>query len=144
MWFIFALLSAVFAALVSIWAKIGLDGVNSNLATAVRTIIILIMAWGIVLFSGTYKQLPEISERNWWFLIASGLATGASWLCYFKALQLGNASQVVPVDKFSIVLDGHPGRRVSKRDLVSKNNRRLYINHYRHLGYDMITILRTP
>ncbi len=75
-----------------------------NLATAVRTIIILIMAWGIVLFSGTYKQLPEISERNWWFLIASGLATGASWLCYFKALQLGNASQVVPVDKFSIVL----------------------------------------
>lgn len=81
-----------------------LDGVNSNLATAIRTIIILIMAWGIVLFSGTYKQLPEISERNWWFLIASGLATGASWLCYFKALQLGNASQVVPVDKFSIVL----------------------------------------
>ena len=104
MWFIFALLSAVFAAVVSIWAKIGLNGVNSNLATAVRTIIILIMAWGIVLFSGTYKQLPEISERNWWFLIASGLATGASWLCYFKALQLGNASQVVPVDKFSIVL----------------------------------------
>mgnify|MGYP005767543011 CR=1 FL=1 len=104
MWLLFAFLSALFAALVSIWAKIGLDGVNSNLATAIRTIIILIMAWGLVLLSGTYKQLPSISERNWWFLIASGLATGASWLCYFKALQLGQTSQVVSVDKFSLVL----------------------------------------
>ena len=104
MWLLFAFLSALFAALVSIWAKIGLDGVNSYLATAIRTAIILIMAWGLVLLSGTYKQLPSISERNWWFLIASGLATGASWLCYFKALQLGQTSQVVSVDKFSLVL----------------------------------------
>ncbi len=104
MWFIFAFLSALFAALVSIWAKIGLQGINSNLATAVRTIVVLIMAWGIVLISGTYKQLPSFTDRNWWFLIASGLATGASWLCYFKALQMGQVSQVVAVDKFSIVL----------------------------------------
>jgi len=104
MWFVFALLSALFAALVSIWAKIGLDGVNSNLATAIRTVVILAIAWGIVLFSGTYKQLSAISERNWWFLFASGCATGISWLCYFKALQLGQTSQVAAVDKFSLVL----------------------------------------
>ena len=104
MWLVFAFLSAVFAALVSIWAKIGLEGVGSNLATAVRTVIILIMSWGIVFFSGAYRQIPAVSERNWWFLIASGLATGASWLCYFKALQLGRVAQVVAVDKFSIVL----------------------------------------
>ncbi len=104
MWFLFALLSAVFAALVSIWAKIGLDGVNSNLATAIRTVVILIMAWGIVFLSGAHRQLPAISERNWWFLLASGLATCISWLCYFKALQLGQASQVAAVDKFSLVL----------------------------------------
>lgn len=104
MWFLFALLSALFAALVSIWAKIGLEGINSNLATAIRTIVILILAWGIVFFSGTYKQLPSISERNWYFLLASGLATGASWLCYFKALQIGQVTQVAAIDKFSIVL----------------------------------------
>lgn len=104
MWFVFALLSALFAALVAILAKIGIDGVNSNLATAIRTMVVLVMAWGIVFVSGVYKQLPEVSERNWWFLIASGIATGASWLCYFKALQLGEVSKVVSVDKFSIVL----------------------------------------
>jgi len=104
MWFIFALLSALFAALVSIWAKIGLEGVNSNLATAVRTVVVLIMAWGIVFFSGTHKQLLLISGRHWGFLLASGLATGLSWLCYFKALQLGQTSRVAAVDKFSLVL----------------------------------------
>lgn len=104
MWFLYASLSALFAALVSIWAKVGLQGINSTLATAIRTIIVLIVAWGIVMMSGTYKQLPTLTERNWWFLIASGLATGASWLFYFKALQMGQTSQVVAVDKFSLVL----------------------------------------
>lgn len=104
MWIVFALLSALFAALVAILAKLGLQGINSNLATAIRTVVILIMAWGIVWGSGVYKQLPAVSERNWWFLIASGIATGISWLCYFKALQLGEVSKVVSIDKFSIVL----------------------------------------
>lgn len=104
MWFVFALLSALFAALVAILAKIGLEGINSNLATAIRTIVILIMAWGIVLVSGIHKQLSAVSERNWWFLIASGIATGLSWLCYFRALELGEASKVASIDKFSLVL----------------------------------------
>jgi transporter family protein len=104
MWFIFALLSAITAALASIFAKVGLENVNSNLATAIRTIVILFMTWGIVYVSGAYKQIPLISERNWWFIIFSGLATGVSWLCYFKALQLGQTSNVVAIDKFSLVL----------------------------------------
>ena len=104
MWAIFALLSAVFAALTSIFAKIGIENVNSNLATAIRTVVVLVMAWGIVLMTGKLNQLPDISSKSWIFLILSGLATGLSWLCYFYALQIGEASKVVPVDKFSVVI----------------------------------------
>lgn len=104
MWFIFALLSAVFAALTSILAKIGIDGVNSNLATAIRTIVVVIMAWGIVFITNAQRGLSEIGRRSWIFLILSGLATGASWLCYYKALQIGDASKVVPIDKLSVVI----------------------------------------
>ena len=103
MWFIFALLSAIFAALTSILAKIGIDGVNSNLATAVRTVVVVIMAWGMVFLTNAQTGLASISKKSWIFLILSGLATGASWLCYYKALQIGEASKVVPVDKLSVV-----------------------------------------
>ena len=102
--FVFALLSAVFAALTSILAKVGMEGINSNLATAIRTGAVLIMAWGIVWVSGTVGGISAISTRGWGFLILSGLATGASWLCYYRALQIGEASRVVPVDKFSVVI----------------------------------------
>ncbi len=104
MWFVYALLSAVFAALTSILAKIGIDGVNSNLATAVRTVVVVIMAWGMVFLTHTQNGLSDISRKSWIFLILSGLATGASWLCYYRALQLGDASKVVPVDKLSVVI----------------------------------------
>lgn len=104
MWFIFALLSAVFAALTSILAKIGIEGVNSNLATAIRTVVVVVMAWGIVFLTHAQHGLPAISRRSWIFLILSGLATGASWLCYYRALQTGEASKVVPVDKLSVVI----------------------------------------
>ena len=104
MWFVFALLSAVFAALTSILAKVGIEGVNSNLATALRTFVVLAMAWGMVFITGTHNGITEISRKSWIFLILSGLATGASWLCYYKALQMGDASKVVPVDKLSVVL----------------------------------------
>ena len=104
MWFVFALLSAVFAAFTSILAKIGIDGVNSNLATAVRTVVVVIMAWGMVFLTNTQGGIFEISKKSWLFLILSGLATGASWLCYYKALQMGEASKVVPVDKLSVVI----------------------------------------
>ena len=104
MWFLFALLSSVFAALTSILAKLGIEGVNSNLATAVRTVVVVIMAWAVVFMTGAQGGLPSIGRRSWLFLILSGLATGASWICYYKALQIGEASKVVPVDKFSIVL----------------------------------------
>lgn len=104
MWFIFALLSAVFAALTSILAKIGIDGVNSNLATAIRTVVVLIMAWGMVFITKSQKGIFEINKKSWIFLILSGLATGASWLCYYKALQTGEASKVVPIDKLSVVI----------------------------------------
>ncbi len=103
-WFLFALGAALFAALTSILAKIGLEGISSNVATAIRTIVILAMSWGIVFFTGSHNQLSSISSKNWWFLIASGIATGASWLCYFKALQIGDVSKVVAIDKFSLVL----------------------------------------
>lgn len=103
MWFIFALLSAVFAALTSILAKVGIDGVNSNLATAVRTVVVVIMAWGMVFLTNAQTGLSEISKKSWIFLILSGLATGASWLCYYRALQIGEASKVVPIDKLSVV-----------------------------------------
>ena len=104
MWFILALLSAVFAALTSILAKIGVDGVNSNLATAIRTVVVVVMAWGMVFLTNTQAGLTDISRKSWIFLILSGLATGASWLCYYKALQDGEASKVVPIDKLSVVI----------------------------------------
>ena len=104
MWFIFALLSAVFAALTSILAKVGINGVNSNLATAIRTVVVVIMAWGMVFLTNAQNGLSGISRKSWLFLILSGLATGASWLCYYKALQIGEASKVVPIDKSSTVL----------------------------------------
>lgn len=104
MWFVFALLSAVFAAFTSILAKIGIDGVNSNLATAIRTVVVVIMAWGMVFLTNTQNGILEISKKSWIFLILSGLATGASWLCYYKALQIGDASKVVPIDKLSVVI----------------------------------------
>ena len=104
MWMIFALLSAVFAALTSILAKIGIENVNSNLATAVRTVVVVIMAWGMVFLTNTQGGITEISRKSWLFLILSGLATGASWLCYYKALQIGDASKVVPIDKLSVVI----------------------------------------
>ena len=103
-WMIFAVLSAVFAALTSILAKIGIEGVNSNLATAIRTIVVVIMAWGMVFLTHAQNGLAEISKKSWIFLILSGLATGASWLCYYKALQMGDASKVVPIDKLSVVI----------------------------------------
>lgn len=104
MWFVFALLSAIFAALTSILAKIGIEGVNSNLATAIRTVVVVGMAWIMVFITNTQSGLFTISKRSWIFLILSGLATGASWLCYYKALQLGDASKVVPIDKLSVVI----------------------------------------
>lgn len=104
MWLVFALLSAVFAALTSILAKIGINGVNSNLATAIRIVVVVIMAWGMVFLTNTQKGLSQISQQSWLFLVLSGLATGASWLCYYKALQIGDASKVVPIDKLSVVL----------------------------------------
>lgn len=104
MWAVFAILSAVFAALTSILAKIGIEGVNSNLATALRTIVVLAMAWGMVFLTGAQNGISEISRKSWLFLILSGLATGASWLCYYKALQIGQASKVVPIDKLSVVI----------------------------------------
>ncbi len=104
MWSIFAILSAIFAALTSILAKVGIEGVNSNLATAVRTIVVVLMAWFMVFVTGNLNGIVDISKKSWLFLILSGLATGASWLCYYKALQLGEVSKVVPIDKLSIVI----------------------------------------
>ena len=104
MWMILAILSAVFAALTSILAKIGIEGVNSTLATAIRTVVVVAMAWGMVFLTGTQKGIAGIQPRSWLFLILSGLATGASWICYYRALQLGDASKVVPIDKLSVVI----------------------------------------
>ena len=104
MWFWFALGSAVFAALTSILAKIGIEGVNSNLATAIRTMVVVAMAWGMVFLTHAQNGLKDISQKSWIFLILSGLATGASWLCYYKALQMGDASKVVPIDKLSVII----------------------------------------
>ena len=104
MWFVFALLSAVFAALTSILAKVGIEGVNSNLATAIRTVVVVVMAWGMVFLTNTQGGIADISKRSWLFLILSGLATGASWLCYYRALQIGEASKVVHIDKLSVVI----------------------------------------
>ncbi len=104
MWILFAILSSVFAALTSILAKVGIAGVNSNLATAIRTAVVLLMSWGMVFLTNAQKGLGDISQKSWLFLILSGLATGASWLCYYKALQMGEASKVVPIDKLSVVI----------------------------------------
>lgn len=104
MWFLFAILSSFFAALTSILAKIGIEGVNSNLATAIRTVVVVIMSWGMVFLTNTQNGITEISKKSWIYLILSGLATGASWLCYYRALQAGEASKVVPVDKLSVVI----------------------------------------
>ena len=104
MWFVFALLSAFFAALTSILAKIGIEGVNSNLATAIRTAVVLVMSWGLVFLTGAQTGLQSISQKSWLFLIFSGIATGVSWLCYYHALQIGEASKVIPIDKLSVVL----------------------------------------
>jgi transporter family protein len=104
MWVLYAILSAIFAALVSILAKIGLKGINSNLATAIRTFVVLLMAWGIVFLTGKQKEITTLTSKNWRYLVYSGLATGASWLFYFRALQLGEASKVAPIDKLSVVL----------------------------------------
>jgi len=104
MWFIFAIGSSIFAALTSILAKIGIDGVNSTLATAIRTFVVLLMSWGMVFITNTQGGIVEISKRSWIFLILSGIATGASWLCYYRALQIGEASKVVPIDKMSVVI----------------------------------------
>ena len=104
MWFIFALLSAVFAALTSILAKVGIENVNSNLATAIRTMVVVLMAWGMVFLTNSSSGINEISKKSWIFLILSGLATGISWLCYYRTLQLGQASKVVPIDKLSVVI----------------------------------------
>ena len=104
MWFVFALLSAIFAALTSILAKVGIEGVDSNLATAIRTVVVVAMSWGMVFLTNAQNGITEISRKSWIFLILSGLATGASWLCYYKALQIGDASKVVPIDKLSVVI----------------------------------------
>lgn len=104
MWVVYALLSAVFAALTSILAKIGIEGINSTLATAIRTVVVLVMAWQLVFIAGSHHQIPGIPAKSWLFLVLSGIATGLSWLCFFKALQLGDASKVVPIDKFSVVI----------------------------------------
>ena len=104
MWFVLALPSPVFAALTSILAEVGIDGVNSNLATAIRTVVVLVMAWGMVFITNTQNGIMSISKKSWIFLILSGLATGASWMCYYKALQIGDASKVVPIDKLSVVI----------------------------------------
>ena len=104
MWIVYAILSAVFAAATSILAKIGIESVNSNLATAIRTVVVLVMAWGIVLVTGKQQEIVNIGQKSWLFLVLSGLATGLSWLCYYKALQIGDASKVVPVDKLSVVI----------------------------------------
>ena len=104
MWIVFAILSAIFAALTSILAKVGIEGVNSNLATAIRTVVVVAMSWGMVFLTNSQNGITEISRKSWIFLILSGLATGASWLCYHKALQIGDASKVVPIDKLSVVI----------------------------------------
>ncbi len=104
MWFLFAILSALFAALTSILAKIGIENVNSNIATAIRTMVVVVMSWGIVFLTNTQSSITEINKKSWIFLILSGLATGASWLCYYRALQMGEVSKVVPIDKLSVVI----------------------------------------
>lgn len=119
-WVIYAILSAVFAALTSILAKIGISDINSNLATAIRTIVVLIMAWGIVFMTGAQIGIQDTTAKSWIFLVLSGIATGLSWLFYYKALQLGDASKVVPIDKFSVVISMILAFVILKEDLTFK------------------------
>lgn len=119
-WVIYAILSAVFAALTSILAKIGISDITSNLATAIRTIVVLIMAWGIVFMTGAQSGIQDITAKSWIFLVLSGIATGLSWLFYYKALQLGDASKVVPIDKFSVVISMILAFVILKEDLTFK------------------------
>lgn len=104
MWLLFAILSAVFAALTSILAKVGIDGVNSDLATAIRTVVVVAMSWAMVFITNAQSGISEISKKSWIFLILSGLATGLSWLCYYRAIQMGEVSKVVPIDKLSVII----------------------------------------
>ena len=138
MWFIFAILSAIFAALTSILAKVGIEGVNSNLATAIRTIVIVLMAWLMVFVTGSQNGIMDISKKSWIFLILSGLATGASWLCYYKALQLGEASKVVPIDKLSIVITVILAFIFLREQITLKTFDWLYFNCYRNLCYNFM------
>ena len=119
-WVIYAIISAIFSALNSILAKIGISDINSNLATAIRTIVVLIMAWGIVFMTGAQSGIQDITAKSWIFLILSGIATGLSWLFYYKALQLGDASKVVPIDKFSVVISMILAFVILKEDLTFK------------------------
>lgn len=119
-WVIYAILSAIFAALTSILAKIGISDINSNLATAIRTIVVLIMAWGIVFMTGAQSGIQDITAKSWIFLVLSGIATGLSWLFYYKALQLGDTSKVVPIDKFSVVISMILAFVILKEDLTFK------------------------
>lgn len=142
MWFVYALGSAVFAALTSILAKIGIEGVNSTLATAIRTAVVLLMSWGMVFLTGTQTGIAEISRRSWLFLVLSGLATGASWLCYYHALQVGAASKVVPVDKLSVVITLALAFVVLHEPLPPKASSAVP-HHRRHTVYGVVTIGNT-
>ena len=142
MWFWFALGSAVFAALTSILAKIGIEGVNSNLATAIRTMVVVAMAWGMVFLTNTQGGIKSISQKSWVFLILSGLATGASWLCYYKALQIGEASKVVPIDKLSVVITLHTGAGLylSARAVQHEISDRMHSDRRGNVGYGTVKI----
>ncbi|GHV77233.1 membrane protein [Spirochaetia bacterium] len=121
MWVLYALLSALFAALTSILAKVGMANIDSNLATAIRTVVILVLSWGIVFFTGKHQEIPTLSQRNLLFLVLSGIATGLSWLCYFRALQIGEAVKVIPIDKFSAVIGMTLAVMVLKEALTVKS-----------------------
>jgi len=139
MWFVYALGSAVFAALTSILAKIGIEGVNSTLATAIRTAVVLLMSWGMVFLTGTQTGIADISRRSWLFLVLSGLATGASWLCYYHALQIGAASKVVPIDKLSVVITLALAFVVLHEPFYRQKPHRLCPHHRQHTVYGAVT-----
>ncbi len=143
MWFVFALLSAIFAALTSILAKVGIDGVNSNLATAIRTVVVVVMAWGMVILTNAQSGLVEISRKSWVFLILSGLATGASWLCYYRALQIGEASKVVPIDKLSVVITLVLAFIFFTRGIYGQITDRLHPNWCRNFSYGSVNFVFT-
>ncbi len=141
MWFLFAVLFAVFAALTSILAKVGIDGVNSELATAIRTVVVVAMSWGMVFITHAQSGLTEISRKSWLFLILSGLATGASWLCYYKALQIGDVSKVVPIDKLSVVITLVLAFVFSARKVYGKIINRLHFNSCRKFNNGYVNLL---